>query len=59
MATDTKITKSFKTLSYKDIEYLLISISERTAKQYLADIKHHFEIDVVTFQHFKSYFKVQ
>jgi hypothetical protein len=59
MATDTKNYKEFQKLSYKDIENLLITISERTAKQYLNDIKQHYQIDIVTYQHFKNYFKVQ
>lgn len=57
--TDTNSYKDFQKLSYKDIEKLLITISERTAKQYFSDIKQFFQIELVTYQHFKIYFKVQ
>lgn len=57
--TDTNNYKEFQKLSYKDIEKLLLTISERTAKQYLSDIKQFFKIDIVTYQHFKKYFKLQ
>jgi hypothetical protein len=50
--------QEFQKLSYKDIENLLITISTRTAKQYLSDIKRHFNSPIVTFSHFKTYFKV-
>lgn len=56
---DTNNYKEFQKLSYKDIQKLLLAISERTAKQYLFDIKKFFQIDIVTYQHFKKYFKVQ
>jgi hypothetical protein len=48
----------FQKLSYKDIKALLITVSEKTAKQYLTDIKKEFDINVVLFHHFKIYFKV-
>lgn len=48
----------FQKLSYKDIEALLITVSECTAKKYFSDIKKQFNIDVVLFWHFKSYFKI-
>lgn len=58
MSTDTNNYKEFQKLSYKDIENLLFTISPRTAKQYLSDIKRHFNVSIVTYSHFKSYFKV-
>lgn len=45
-------------LSFKDIENLLMNVSERTAKQYLSDIKKEYKLKYVLFQHFKAYFKV-
>lgn len=45
-------------LSYKDIESLLMTISTKTAQQYLTDIKKQYEIKDVLFFHFKRYFKV-
>jgi hypothetical protein len=55
---DTNNYKDFQKLSYKDIESLLVTISETTAKRYLSDIKQHFNIDTVLYCHFKAYFKV-
>jgi hypothetical protein len=46
-------------LGYKDIESLLITISAKTAQQYLTDIKKEFDIKDVLFCHFKQYFKIQ
>ena len=43
----------------KDLELLLISISERTSRLYLKEIKEHFQIKVVLFIHFKQYFKIK
>jgi len=48
----------YQKISYKDIEALLINVSEKTAKQYLTDIKKEFDIKIVLFSHFKTYFKV-
>ncbi|WP_131494835.1 hypothetical protein [Flavobacterium hydatis] len=48
----------FQRITSKDIEILLISISPRTATQYLTDIKKEYGIKTVLFSHFKSYFKI-
>lgn len=56
--TSEKIYSDYQKLSHKDIETLLISISTKTAKQYLTDIKKEFRIKIVLFSHFKSYFKI-
>ncbi|MFV8344588.1 hypothetical protein [Flavobacterium sp. ZB4P13] len=55
---DTKNYTDYQKLSFKDIEYLLISISESTAKQYLTDIKKEYGLKTVLFSHFKQYFKI-
>jgi hypothetical protein len=52
--TYTEYTK----LSFKDIERLLITVSEKTAKHYLTDIKKELNVKTVLFCHFKQYFKV-
>jgi hypothetical protein len=54
MQTYTDYTK----LSFKDIESLLITISEQSAKQYLSDIKKELGLKTVLFCHFKQYFKI-
>lgn len=54
---DTLNFKPLQRITAKDIENLLI-VSERTAKRYLSDIKSHFEITVVTYKHFTTYFKI-
>lgn len=56
--TDTANYKEFQKLTAKDICALFVSISERTAEHYLQDIKRHYGIKVVTFRHFKQYFKI-
>lgn len=48
----------YQKLSYKDIEYLLVSVSQKTAQQYLTDIKKQYQISTVLFLHFKQYFKI-
>ena len=57
-STMSKTYSEFQKISYKDIEALLINVSEKTAKQYLTDIKKEFGINIVLFNHFKSYFKI-
>jgi hypothetical protein len=57
MISDTNNYKEFQRLGAKDIQNLLINISPVTAKRYLSDIKQHFSITVVTYHHFKLYFK--
>jgi pyruvate/oxaloacetate carboxyltransferase len=54
----TKTYTDCQKLSFKDIEALLISVSPKTAKQYLTDIKKEFDVKIVLFCHFKKYFKV-
>ncbi|WP_162128198.1 hypothetical protein [Flavobacterium phycosphaerae] len=56
--SDTTNYKPFQALSSKDIESLLFNISERTAQQYLTDIKRTYDLKVVTYYHFKMYFKI-
>ena len=56
--TDTKNYTDTTKISAKDIELLLISISDRTARLYLREIKDHFQIRIVLFTHFKQYFKI-
>ncbi|SHM72113.1 hypothetical protein [Flavobacterium xinjiangense] len=53
-----KIYTDYQKISYKDIELLLVSVSEKTAQQYLRDIKKEFQISIVLFSHFKHYFKI-
>ena len=55
MQTYTEYTK----LSFKYIESLLITVSTKTAKQYLTDIKKELKVKAVLFCHFKQYFKIQ
>jgi hypothetical protein len=58
MSNTTNYT-DYQKLSFKDIEALLISVSEKTAKQYLTDIKKELGLKTVLFLHFKQYFKIQ
>lgn len=44
-------------LTVKDLQNLL-SVSSSTAKRYYKDIKLEFELKIITYQHFKKYFKV-
>lgn len=55
--TDTQNYKAFQKLSWKDIQQLLI-VSDSTAQRYLSDIKQTFNISIVTYNHFKKYFKL-
>jgi hypothetical protein len=55
--TDTKNYKAFQKLSWKDIQELLI-VSDSTAQRYLNDIKQSYSISIVTYNHFKKYFKI-
>jgi len=48
----------FQKLSYKDIQSLLVNVSESNAKKILTDIKKQYCINSVLFSHFKLYFKV-
>ena len=50
--------KNTQKLSFKDIEALLINVSPSTAKVYLNDIKKTYDIKIVLFIHFKTYFKI-
>lgn len=54
----TKSYTDFEKLSFKDIEFLLVNVSEKTAQQYMTDIKNHFSTPIVLFFHFKQYFKI-
>ena len=54
---DTLNYQPLQRITCKDIENLLI-VSERTARRYLSDIRSHFEINVVTYKHFTTYFKI-
>ena len=45
-------------LTAKDIQYLLVSVSEKTAQNYFTDIKKEYQLKIVLFVHFKNYFKV-
>jgi hypothetical protein len=54
ITTYTEYTK----LSFKDIESLLITVSEQAARQYLSDIKKEYGLKAVLFCHFKQYFKI-
>jgi hypothetical protein len=56
--TDTKNYTNTTKLSFKDIESLLTTISQETAKQYFTDIKKQYGLKVVLYCHFKDYFKV-
>jgi hypothetical protein len=56
--TDTTNYKDFQKLSAKDIQFLLITISIRTAETYLKEIKEHFETKIVTYKHFKNYYNI-
>lgn len=49
--------KPFQRLTAKDLSTILV-ISETTAKRYLKDIKLHFAVVVVTYQHFLTYFNL-
>lgn len=55
--TDTNNYKAFQKLSWKDIQDLLL-VSDSTAQRYLSDIKQNFDITIVTYSHFKNYFKL-
>jgi hypothetical protein len=57
MSTKTTYT-DYQKLTFKDIESLLISVSPKTAQQYLTDIKKEYELKAVLFCHFKKYFKI-
>lgn len=56
--TDTIDYKDTTKITAKDISSLLCTISQRTAEQYYTDIKKHFDIKVVLYHHFKTYFKL-
>ena len=45
-------------LTAKDIQHLLVSVSEKTAQNYFTDIKKEYQLKIVLFVHFKNYFKV-
>ena len=45
-------------LTAKDIQHLLVSVSEKTAQNYFTDIKEEYQLKIVLFIHFKNYFKV-
>ena len=49
--------KPLQVLSIKDIANI-IGLSERTSSRYASDIKQHFGITKITFQHLKQYFKL-
>ena len=57
--TNLKTYSDFQKITHKDIETLLISISTKTAQQYLTDIKKEYGLKIVLFEHFKKYFKIQ
>jgi hypothetical protein len=52
------IYTDYQKISIKDIVFLLVSVSEKTAQQYYKDIKKEYEIPIVLFTHFKQYFKI-
>lgn len=56
--TIQKTYHDFQKLTHKDIESLLISVSTKTAQQYLTDIKKEYGLKIVLFSHFKRYFKI-
>lgn len=56
--TSQKVYTDLQKITSKDIETLLISISNKTAQQYLTDIKKEYDLKIVLFQHFKKYFKI-
>jgi hypothetical protein len=45
-------------LTAKDIQHLLVSVSEKTAQNYITDIKKEYQLKIVLFVHFKNYFKI-
>ena len=45
-------------LTAKDIQHLLVSVSEKTAQNYITDIKKEYQLKIVLFCHFKNYFKI-
>ena len=57
--TDTINYTDTTKINAKDISNLLCTISQRTAEQYLTDIKKHFDIKIVLYFHFKQYFKIE
>lgn len=54
---DTTNYKEFQKLSWKDLQSLLL-VSDASAQRYLTEIKQHFNVTVLTYQHFKKYFKL-
>ena len=52
------IYTDYQKLSIKDIVFLLVSVSEKTAQLYYQDIKKQYETPHVLFTHFKQYFKI-
>lgn len=54
---DTLNFQPFQRITCKDIENLLI-VSKATAQRYFSDIKICFAVEVVTYKHFTTYFKL-
>ena len=54
----SKDFQQYQKLCAKDIQKLLVNVNERTAYRYLTDIKREFSIKIVTYHHFKLYFKI-
>ncbi len=54
---DTINYQPLQRITCKDIQNLLI-VSQATAQRYFADIKNSYGIEVVTYKHFTTYFKI-